>query len=106
MLQPLRALGNSASRDPDRLVPLVAEVVADGRGMHNFLQCGCALCGHLSAPNHGVVPCGQELQLWPWRGAPPHMACSCDLSAMRTCSMVLLICSHWPGLHLLQVTLC
>ena len=38
VLQPLRALGNSASRDPDRLVPLVAEVVADGRGMHKFLQ--------------------------------------------------------------------
>ena len=46
VLQPLRALGNSTSRDPDRLVPLVAEVVADGRGMHSFLQRGCASHGH------------------------------------------------------------
>lgn len=57
VLQPLRVLGNSASRDPDRLVPLVAEVVTDGKGMHNVLQRGCAVCGHLSAPMHHRVPC-------------------------------------------------
>ena len=69
MLQPLRALGNSASRDPDRLVPLVAEVVADGEGMRSFLQRGCAVCGHLCAPNHRVS-CGRDLQPWPQRGLP------------------------------------
>ena len=69
MLQPLRALGSSAGRDPDRLVPLVAEVVADGRGMHSFLQGGCALCGHLAAPNHRV-PCGQRPSALAFAGRP------------------------------------